>query len=121
MNEIKCPKCGTVFQVDESGYADIVRQVRDEEFKRQLAEREELMERERAQAVELARQQAERSLRQEVAGRDTRIAELEAKLASAETAQGLVREKTAAEERQRAQADIAELERSVEALRAQLG
>ena len=120
MNEIKCPKCGTVFQVDESGYADIVRQVRDEEFKRQLAEREELMERERAQAVELARQQAERSLRQDVAGRDTRIAELEAKLASAETAQGLVREKTAAEERQRAQADIAELERSVEALRAQL-
>ena len=54
MNEIKCPKCGTVFQVDERGYADIVRQVRDEEFKRQLAEREELMAHEREQAVELA-------------------------------------------------------------------
>lgn len=120
MNEIKCPKCRTVFQVDESGYADIVRQVRDEEFKRQLAEREELMERERAQAVALARQQAEQSLQQEVAGRDTRIAELEAKLASAETEQGLVREKTAAEERERARADIAELERSLDALRAQL-
>ena len=39
MNEIRCPKCGTVFTVDESGYADIVRQVRDEQFAAELAER----------------------------------------------------------------------------------
>ena len=32
MQEIKCPKCGEVFQVDETGYAAIVKQVRDEEF-----------------------------------------------------------------------------------------
>ena len=66
MNEIKCPHCGQVFQVDERGYADIVRQVRDEEFKRQLAEREELMAHEREQAVELAKQQARRELDQQV-------------------------------------------------------
>ena len=60
MNEIKCPQCGTVFQVDEQGYADIARQVRDQEFSRQLAERECIMERERAAAVELAEQKAER-------------------------------------------------------------
>lgn len=40
MNEIKCPKCGQVFQVDQSGYAAIVRQVRDEQFQRELHQRE---------------------------------------------------------------------------------
>jgi len=39
MKEIKCPNCGTVFQVDESGYAQIAQQVRDEEFHRELEER----------------------------------------------------------------------------------
>ena len=43
MGEIKCPKCGTSFKVDESGYAEILKQVRDEEFKKDLAEREELI------------------------------------------------------------------------------
>ena len=39
MQEIKCPKCGEVFQVDESGYAAIGRQVRDKEFEKELSER----------------------------------------------------------------------------------
>ena len=39
MQEIKCPKCGEVFQVDETGYAAIVKQVRDEEFHREIHER----------------------------------------------------------------------------------
>lgn len=39
-NKIKCPKCGEVFQVDESGYAEILRDVRNEEFERELCERE---------------------------------------------------------------------------------
>ena len=83
MNEIKCPQCGTVFQVDEQGYADIARQVRDQEFSRQLAERERIMERERAAAVELAEQKAERQLQETVSGRDARIAELEGEIAEA--------------------------------------
>jgi len=40
MQEIKCPKCGEVFQVDEAGYAAIVKQVRDKEFNKELKERE---------------------------------------------------------------------------------
>ena len=84
MNEIKCPQCGTVFQVDERGYADIARQVRDQEFSRQLAERERIMERERVAAVELAEQKAERQLQETVSGRDARIAELEAQYAAGE-------------------------------------
>ena len=41
MQEIKCPKCGEVFVVDESGYAQIVQQVRDKEFAKELRKREE--------------------------------------------------------------------------------
>lgn len=40
MQEIKCPKCGEVFQVDESGYAAIVKQVRDKEFEKEILERQ---------------------------------------------------------------------------------
>ena len=41
MNEIKCPKCGTVFQIDEADYDSIVKQIRDKEFEKELEEREE--------------------------------------------------------------------------------
>ena len=47
MNEIKCPNCGQVFQVDEKGYAAMVKQVRDKEFAKDLKEREALFENEK--------------------------------------------------------------------------
>ena len=40
MQEIKCPKCGEIFQVDESGYSAIVKQVRDKEFSKEIQNRE---------------------------------------------------------------------------------
>ena len=43
MNEIKCPRCGEVFQVDENGYAEILKAVRDKEFKKEIEKREELI------------------------------------------------------------------------------
>ena len=54
MSEIICPHCHTPFTVDESGYAAILSQVRDQEFQRELAERERLLEESRSQAVRLA-------------------------------------------------------------------
>lgn len=120
MNEIRCPQCGTVFQVDEQGYADIARQVRDQEFSRQLAERERIMERERAAAVELAEQKAERQLQETVSGRDARIAELEAQLASAANERGLAEERAAAQAQRDAQQQLSELERTCDELRAKL-
>ena len=51
MNEIKCPHCGEVFKVDASGYADIVKQVRDAEFSRDLDERVKAVQREGEQAT----------------------------------------------------------------------
>ena len=54
MHEIICPHCRKAFKVDEAGYADILKQVRDSEFAQQLHERLELAEREKRSAVELA-------------------------------------------------------------------
>ena len=53
MRDIICPNCGKAFQVDETGYADILKQVRDEEFDKQLHERLELAEREALDVAEL--------------------------------------------------------------------
>lgn len=70
MQEIKCPKCGEVFQVDESGYAAIVKQVHDKEFEKELQRKEADFENEKASAVALAVTKAE-------AGREKQIAELQ--------------------------------------------
>ena len=51
MNEIKCPHCGKAFKVDEAGYADILKQVRDSEFEQQLHERLEPAENDKLNAV----------------------------------------------------------------------
>ena len=53
MNEIKCPKCGTQFQIDESDYESILKQVRDHEFEKQIQERQKLFETEKDNAIKL--------------------------------------------------------------------
>ena len=58
MQEIKCPKCGEVFQVDEAGYANILKQVRDAEFKNEVERYKSTFEKEKKSAVELAVQTA---------------------------------------------------------------
>ena len=76
MNEIKCPHCGTVFRVDESGFADIVKQVRDAEFNREIERREKLFAEQREQAVALAGERVRGEARDEIASRDAEIAKL---------------------------------------------
>ena len=120
MNELKCPHCGQVFQVDESGYADLVRQVRDEQFTAELHERAEAMEHERAQAVELAKRDAEGVRQQAVAERDARIAELHAKLDASAGERELAAQKAAAEARQESDRATSDLQREVDRLRAEL-
>ncbi len=76
MQEIKCPKCGEVFQVDESGYAAIVKQVRDKEFNKEIEQNTLRLREEKEGAVKLAVTEAE-------AEKDKIIAELNRKLAIA--------------------------------------
>lgn len=82
MNEIKCPHCGKVFQVDERGFADILRQVRTAEFDKEIAQREGMLQEQNAQAVKLAVAKAQQDAQAQAAQRDARIAELETCLAA---------------------------------------
>ena len=143
MNEIKCPHCGEVFKVDASGYADIVKQVRDTEFSHDLDERVKAVQREGERALELERsrsaaalQKAEsqrnaqlveqknaaaQQLAQEVAKRDAELAELRAKLEGAAAERESASQRAAVEARADAQKENAELQREIDSLRAQLG
>lgn len=60
MQEIKCPKCGEIFQVDESGYAAIVKQVRDKEFEKEISSRESQFQNEKDAAIKLAQSETEK-------------------------------------------------------------
>lgn len=102
MHEIICPHCGKAFKIDEAGYADILKQVRDSEFEMQLHERLELAEKEKRTAVELAENRIAREMQQTAAAKDTEIKELKAKLDNAEVARKLaVTEALIAVEKQR--------------------
>lgn len=82
MHEIKCPKCGEVFTVDESGYAAISAQVRDEEFHKALNERIEHLEKEKQNELQLVAGKAEIAKAQAEAELNRQIAELKAKVIS---------------------------------------
>jgi hypothetical protein len=80
MYDISCPHCGKAFKVDETGYADILKQVRDKEFDAQLHERLELAEKEKLNAVELAKEKLSRELQGETQEKEAAIQSLKAQL-----------------------------------------
>jgi hypothetical protein len=77
MQEIKCPNCGTVFQVDESEYAQILRQVRDEEFKKELEYRAKDLEEKKKTDVQLVRMEQEKKLGEVITSKASELAEKE--------------------------------------------
>lgn len=97
MNEIKCPSCKTVFKVDESGFADIVKQVRNAEFTKELQEREKFFESDKQQAIELAKAGTKTEMQESAAKQNARIVELEAKLEAASKEKTLSVEKAIVE------------------------
>ena len=82
MQEIKCPKCGEVFKVDESGYSAIVKQVRDEEFTKEIEAREKQFASEKQSALQLARLEAEKEFNTKLAEKENEISEYKNKLSS---------------------------------------
>ncbi len=92
MQEIRCPNCGEVFQVDESGYEQIAHQIRDKEFSKELDRREKELETKKEQELTLIRMQSEKMYNESLTKKDTelsekdqRITELQAKLEASET------------------------------------
>ncbi|GHV13996.1 hypothetical protein AGMMS49938_09390 [Fibrobacterales bacterium] len=76
MNEIKCPKCGQAFTIDEAGYADILRQVRNTEFQKDLTERLNQFEKGKIDAVKLAEANLRNSVQKELTEKETELAKI---------------------------------------------
>lgn len=79
MNEIICPNCNKAFKIDEAGFADIVKQVRDHQFQEELENRLNLAEKEKENAVKLAEANLRNSLQESLAKKDQELLELKAK------------------------------------------
>lgn len=131
MNEIKCPHCGKVFKVDESGFADIVKQVRDSEFQQELAKREELLRTEKEQALALAASQAQgklqeslaakdASMQQTVAQRDATISELKAQIEALAREKELYAQNEVAKVLQEQKDALVQVQRERDALQTQI-
>lgn len=102
MHEIICPHCTKAFKIDEAGYADILKQVRDGDFDKQLHERLELAEQDKRVALELAQSKASGELQKTAAAKDAEIHELLAKLNAGDLARKLaVSEALSAVEKER--------------------
>jgi hypothetical protein len=89
MYEIICPHCNKAFKIDEAGYADILKQVRDSAFEEQLHERLELAEQDKRNAVELAQAQVASAMQKTAVAKDSEIQALKAKLDAGEVARKL--------------------------------
>ena len=141
MQEIRCPKCGEIFQVDESGYNQIALQVRDSEFEKELERREKEILARQEHDVKLLRLQAEKELsesinkkEEEISDKDKLIADLKAKLDASETEKKLAvsealkqkdeeihkGERAHTESLSKKDEEISERERTIAALQARL-
>lgn len=80
MQEIKCPKCGEVFVVDESGYANIVKQVRDKEFAKELQKREEELKDAQQKDLDLVRLEQKNQLDKALSAKDSELSEKDKKI-----------------------------------------
>ena len=95
MNEIKCPKCNEVFKVDESGFAEILKQVRDEAFDKAIKEREALLKEEKESAIKLAEAKTQNLLQAEIAELKSKVeaANAERELAITKALQDIEKER----------------------------
>lgn len=134
MQEIKCPKCGEVFVVDESGYAQIVQQIRDKEFEKELKRREKDYDDMKENDLKLARMEQKEAFNKVLLSKDSEISEkdkiieqLKAQISGSETEKKLaVSEAVSEKEKEREAAlekkngELAEKVRMIEELKARL-
>ena len=93
MNEIICPNCKKAFKIDETGYADILKQVRNHQFEEELKNRLAIAEKEKDSAVKLAEANIKNSLQEEIVKKDKQLTELKTK-SDTELAEKLAKKET---------------------------
>lgn len=134
MQEIRCPKCNEVFQVDDSGYSQIVQQVRDKEFEKEAARRAEELEKAKNSELKIIEMEYEKKLESalseksdDITDKEKRITELEARLKSIESEKQLAvanavreRENSFSEENRKAQKTISDKDIEIAELTAKL-
>jgi len=84
MNDIVCPNCKKVFKVDEAGFADILKQIRDHKFEEELQERLNIAEKEKENAIKLAEANIKNTLQTDLAKKEAELAEAKSKINNAE-------------------------------------
>jgi hypothetical protein len=109
MHEISCPHCHKAFQIDEAGYASILKQVRDEAFESEIANRLQLAEDDKRNAVELAESKAANAARDDAVKKDSEIQQLRAQLDSVATKQELAVTQAVTELKGKRDVEVAEL------------
>ena len=82
MKEIKCPKCGEMFSIDETSYDAIVKQVRDKEFSKELKNREAQFEKDKKTLVQVTKLELEKVFNEELSAKDSEISKLKSELKS---------------------------------------
>ena len=87
MNEIKCPKCHTIFQISETDYESITKQIRDIEFNKEISLREEQYQKDKENALQLLKVDIEKRLQEDLNKKDLEINDLKNQLAMQETKQ----------------------------------
>lgn len=110
MNEIKCPKCGTIFQISEQDYDSILKQVRNEEFEKELKVREEVAKKEQEAAIKLTENAVSKKFSDEINKRELEIQELRNELKTKELESKLAINKALEEENEK----IYELKNKIE-------
>ena len=90
MAEIKCPHCGQVFQIDESGYQKLIKEVRDVEFHKELEERAKQYEELQKKDLLLAQEKAKSDKERELASMKAQMESYKSKLAEQESKQALL-------------------------------
>ena len=111
MNNIKCPNCHEVFQVDEANFASIVKQVRDQQFNEELTARLKLADTEKANAIELAKQALTNTFEKQLADKDKALMALEAK--NSQTHQEAINQKETQINSYKAQLQQAQLDKQL--------
>ncbi len=127
MQEIKCPNCGEIFALDESGYAQIVRQIRDKEFEKALKQREKDFAEKKESELELAGMRQKEEYEKALSEKESFIQRLKAQISGNETEKKLaISEAVNEKEKEREKAleakngELAEKARTIEELRAKL-
>lgn len=116
MNEIKCPNCGTVFKIDEKQYDSIVKQVRDSEFKNEIASRQEQYENDKKQAIKLAENELEKQMTEQLKAKDLEIIKLREELNNKKQLEETVLENTKIETANEYKEEIANLNLKIKEL-----